>query len=114
MLEQNYEHDMTMRAAQAQGQIRGQNQGLRDRKQSPIEEALDQLAKMVECARHDLNELHARLAPVSQPVPIDPEAKATGGRPPATCTVEGRISDITDCVVAIGSDLRAARNGLCI
>lgn len=83
-------------------------------KKSPIEEALDRLAKMVECARHDLNELHARLAPVSQPVPIDAEDKATAGRSPATCKVEERISDITACVVAISSDLRAARNGLCI
>lgn len=83
-------------------------------KQSPVDASLDRLAKMVECARMDLNELHARLASVSQPSPLASDAKATQSRPSATCRIEERISDITECVVAIGNDLRAARNGLCI
>lgn len=82
-------------------------------KQSHVEAALDRLAKATECARHELSDLRSRLSPVTQPVPADAE-KTANPRPPASCAVEERISDITATVVAIGADLQAARRGLCI
>ena len=82
------------------------------RDQSPIDQSIEKLGKMVEHLTAELAELTSRLGPVSCPVPEAQEKHGDGRLIGCICYVESRIEGIAERVSALAAGVRATRDGL--